>query len=130
MKLIHLLSAVVFLGNLIAAIFWKLWAEASADPRIMARTCRGLIRADRLLSLPAMGVLVIAGFGAAGIGGWAILRTGWILWSLAFFAVLSLTSMGGVSPAQKKMAPMTAEAASSGILDDRRYASLSRSWNL
>ncbi len=130
MKLLHLLAVVLFLGNTITAIFWKVRADRSADLRVMAHTLEGIIQADRLFTLPGVVLLTIFGFGAAGIGRLPIFGTGWIFWSIVLFLISAAAYMGGVSPAQKKMAALARAATGSADFDAARYRSLSRNWNL
>ena len=87
MKTLHVLAVVLFLGNIITGIFWKVHGDRTADPRIIAHTLEGIIRSDRWFTIP--GVVLILGFGvgAAVIGGLPILGTGWIWQSIALFAV-------------------------------------------
>ncbi len=78
-KLVHVFAVILFLGNIIIAVFWKSHGDRSEDPRIMAHTIRGIIRADRFFTMPAVAFLILAGFGAMGIG-YIPFETGWILW--------------------------------------------------
>lgn len=125
MKTIHLASVVVFLGNILLGMFWKAHGDRSKDARTIAHTLEGIIRADRMFTMPAVTLLLIAGFGAQGMGGYPITLP-WILWSLILVVVSTLAFMGFVVPAQKKMLAL----AKSSSMDWARYEALSRQWNL
>ncbi|MGH7742329.1 MAG: DUF2269 family protein, partial [Candidatus Eiseniibacteriota bacterium] len=74
--------------------------------------------------------LVVFGFGAAGIGGLPMLRTGWILWSIALFALSGVAFMAQVAPLQKKMLALARQGEAKGALDWDGYRKLSHSWDL
>lgn len=42
-KILHIAAVVIFLGNLVTGIFWKMHAEKSGDPRIVRHTMAGLV---------------------------------------------------------------------------------------
>ena len=123
LKLVHLIGVVLFLGNITVGVFWKAYADRSKNPVIMAYTMDGIIRADRLFTIPGILILLIGGFGAAGVGGIPILSTGWILWSLIAL-ILSGLAFGPLSRTQRQLA---AAAKSSNI---QEYERLSKGWNL
>ena len=45
MKVLHVLAVVLFLGNIITGVFWKAHGDRTGDPRIIAHTLEGIIRA-------------------------------------------------------------------------------------
>ena len=60
-KLLHIISVVMFLGNIFTGVFWMHFAVKSRDVKIVAHTIKGVIRSDRLFTLP--GVVLITTFG-------------------------------------------------------------------
>jgi len=129
MKLVHILATVVFLGNILTAVFWKLRGDRSRDPAVIRHTLEGVIQADRVFTMPGSAVLAIAGFGAAGIGRYPIMETGWILWSIVLYVISAVLYMAFVSPAQKRMLRAISSDAGGSVAWDR-YESESRKWNL
>jgi Predicted integral membrane protein len=129
MKTIHVLAVVLFLGNIIVGIFWKLHADRSGDPRIIAYTVAGIIRADRWFTMPAAILLVVFGFGAAGIGR-VSLASPWIAWSIVLIVISALAFMFKLTPLQRRMLAVARAAADGGELDAATYARLSSSWAL
>ncbi len=126
MKLVHIASVIVFLGNIVLGIFWKAHGDRTKDARTIAHTLEGIIRADRVFTMPSVLLLLIAGFGAQGMGGYPI-TVPWILWSLVMLAVSAISFMAFVVPAQKKMLALTKAGSA---MDWARYDALSRQWNL
>ena len=95
-KLIHVFAVILFLGNIIIAVFWKGQGDKSDDPKIMAHTIRGMIRADRYFTMPAVAFLILAGFGAMGIG-YIPFETGWIIWGLILIIISAAAFMASRS---------------------------------
>ena len=52
LKTIHILSVVMFLGNIITGLFWKAQADATRDPKLQAHALRGVIRSDAFFTIP------------------------------------------------------------------------------
>jgi len=126
LKVVHVIAVVAFLGNISTGLFWKAIADRSGRPEIAAHTLRGIILSDRLITIPSIVVILIAGFGAASISGWTILGTGWILWSLVLFMIAGIAFMP-VSRAQRELADL----ASAGTpLTSDAYRKLSRRWEV
>src|SRR2546425_958619 len=103
LKVLHLVAVVMFLGNITTGIFWKEHADRSRDPRIIAHALAGIIRSDRLFTIPGVIAIVIGGFGAAMTGHLPILRTGWILWSIVLFSLSGAAFGARVAPLQRRM---------------------------
>jgi len=123
-KLIHVFAVILFLGNIIIAVFWKGHGDKSNDPKIIAHTIKGIIRADRYFTMPAVAFLILAGFGAMGIG-YIPFETGWILWGFILIIISAAAFMAKVVPAQKKLLKI-AEADS---FDQQQYDAVSKEWN-
>ena len=128
LKVFHLVAVVMFLGNITTGIFWKEHADRSRDPRIIAHALLGIIRSDRLFTIPGVLAIVIAGFGAAMTGHLPILRTGWILWSIVLFSLSGAAFGAQVAPLQRRMMATMQAGAESGAPDWAAYHALSRSW--
>jgi uncharacterized membrane protein len=129
MKTLHVLGVVLFLGNIITAVFWKAYADRSRDPRIIAHTIGGIIRADRWFTMPGVTLLLVFGFGAAGIGKVSLSST-WILWSIVLLVISALAFMIKVGPLQRRILAVAQAAVDGGELDAAAYARLSSSWAL
>lgn len=129
LKLVHVLAVIVFVGNIVTGIFWKTIADKTKDAAVMAHTMEGIIRADRVFTIPAIIVLLIGGFGTAAIGNISILGTGWILWSIILFIIAGLAFMP-LLRAQRAIAAEARKGVAAGKLDWVQYEALSRAWNM
>lgn len=128
LKLFHVLAVVLFLGNIITGLFWKAHGDRTGDPRIMAHTLDGIIRSDRLFTIP--GVLLIIGFGvgAAMSGSLPILGTPWIWQAIVLFLASGLAFGWQVAPLQVRLRVLARAAAEGDSLDRDLYRRLSIRW--
>ena len=122
-KLIHVIAVIVFLGNITVGVFWKAWADRTKNAAIIAHTMEGIIRADRIFTIPGVILIVIGGVGAAFAADLSILKTGWIFWGLVLF-VLAGIAFGPLSRSQRQLLVL----AKSGDLD--AYDAASNQWNV
>ena len=127
LKTLHILAVILFLGNTITGAFWKMHGDRSGDPKIMAHTLDGIMRSDRIFTVPGVIMILIFGFGAAAIGHYPIFRTGWIWMSLILFGIAGASYTRGVVPVQIKLRDL-ARAGMGGNFDKAEYERLSRRW--
>ena len=130
LKLVHVAAVVAFLGNITTGLFWHAHAARTRDPRLLAHAVDGIIRSDRLFTIPGVVVIIVSGLGAAIIGGYPILRTPWILWSLVLFSVSGLVFVLRVVPLQVQLRALARGGAEQGAFDWERYRRLAHTWEL
>lgn len=130
LKLIHVAAVVAFLGNIITGLFWHAHAARTRDPRLLAHTVDGIIRSDRLFTIPGVVAIIGSGLGAAISGGHPILHTPWILWSLILFGISGLVFVVRVAPLQVQLRALAQNGADRGVLDWAHYQRLARTWEL
>jgi len=124
LKLLHLLAVVMFLGNITTGLFWHRHAWRTRDPKLLAHTVSGIIRADRLFTTPSVLILAVAGIAAAIVAGFSLLRTGWILWTIVLFVISGFIFGTRLAPLQRQMLA----AASASSFDAEAYARLATRW--
>ena len=129
MKLVHILAVVLFLGNIITGLFWHRHAQATRDPRLLAHAMDGIIRSDRLFTMPGVIVIIASGVFAAVQAGMPLLRTGWIAWTLILFGISGLIFMFRVAPLQRQLRSL-AQAGMAGGFDYGGYHRLARRWDM
>ena len=129
LKLIHILAVVMFIGNIVTGVFWHKHAERTRNPRLLAHTMEGVIRSDRLFTIPGVVVILASGIFAAVRGGFPILGTGWILWTLVMFAISGLVFMIRLGPLQRRMQKHAEAGAGSGSFDFDAYHRMSKQWD-
>ncbi|MGE0351919.1 MAG: DUF2269 family protein [Gemmatimonadales bacterium] len=128
LKLIHIFAVIAFLGNITTGLYWHAHAARTRDARILAHTMDGIIRSDRLFTLPGVLLIVGAGVAAAMIGGYPLLGTGWILWTLVLFSISGLAFGIRVAPLQQKLRALATAGASTGDFDYDGYHAVARRW--
>jgi uncharacterized membrane protein len=126
-KLLHVLAVIVFLGNITVGVFWKAFADRTKDANVIAHTMDGIIRADRIFTIPSVVALLVGGFGAAGIAHIPIVHTGWLLWGLVLFIVSGI-AFGPLSRAQRRLLAAARDGA--GTIDWQAYEQQSRRWKI
>ena len=129
-KLFHIASVIAFLGNITTGIFWHAHATRTRDAKLIAHTMDGIIRSDRLFTIPGVAGIILFGFAAAGIQGYPILGTGWILWTIVLFSASGAAFMARVAPLQRELRSLAAAGAQSGSFDFDRYRAVARQWEL
>ncbi len=130
LKLIHVLAVVAFLGNITTGLIWHAHAARSGDSRLLVHTMDGIIRSDRLITVPGVIVIILSGVGAAIVGGYPILGTPWILWSLILFGVSGLVFSLRIAPLQRQLLHLARTSSHSGQFDRESYQRLARAWEL
>jgi uncharacterized membrane protein len=126
-KFLHVGSVILFLGNITTGMFWGAHANRSRDFRQIASTFDGIIRSDRVFTMPGVIVIVVSGVVAAITGGLPILGTGWILWGIVLFVVSGMVFGRVVAPLQRDIVRI----AGSGNPDEqswRTYDALYARW--
>ena len=107
LKLLHIVSVVVFLGNIMTGLFWAAHARRSRNFAFIAATFEGIVRSDRLFTLPAVLGIIASGVGAALVADFSLLRTGWILWPIVLFTLSGIAFGRQVAPLQRQLVELT-----------------------
>jgi len=128
LKSLHVLSVVLFLGNIITGVFWKEHGDRG-DLRARAVALEGIIRSDRWFTLPGVIAIIVTGVLLAMTLHYPLLRTAWILWSLILFGLSGVMFQFFVAPLQQKMLA-NVRAGIDGNWNESEYQRLSRAWQL
>lgn len=110
--LLHVLAAVLFVGNIGVGLFWVVRGVRSGDRGVLRHTFLSLDAADRWLTSLAVAGLLLTGFALALRLGLPLLGTGWLLWSAVAFALSGLAFVAGALPLQRRLANLGEEEAS------------------
>src|SRR3990170_2915385 len=87
LKALHIVSVVLFLGNIITGVFWKFHADRSGELRARAQALDGIIASDRWFTMPGVLIIIATGVAMSIIAGLPMMRTFWIGWSLVLFGI-------------------------------------------
>lgn len=92
---VHLLGVALFLGGLVASLFWKLMADRSLDPAFAAGVHERLRKMDTALIAPGALATFVAGYAMVRFFGHRIAETPFALWGLILmFLALGLWYFG------------------------------------
>lgn len=129
LKSLHILSVVLFLGNIITGVFWKFHADRIGTPGARVQALDGIIHSDRWFTLPGVVAIIVTGVLLALTLHLPILGTRWILWALILFGISGLAFQFFVAPLQKKLLSL-ARAGETGAWNEAEYQRLSAAWKL
>ena len=129
LKALHILSVVLFLGNIITGLFWKYHGDQVGTASARVQALDGVIRSDRWFTLPGVVAIIVTGVLLAMTLHLPILSTRWILWSLILFGISGLAFQFFVAPLQKKLLAV-ARAGEAGNWNQAEYDRLSGAWKL
>jgi uncharacterized membrane protein len=129
LKALHVLAVVVFVGNIITGVFWKVHADLTGELRARAQALAGLIKADRIFTLPGVLLIVATGVSMVLMSHLSFFGTPWILWPIVLFTISGLAFAVKVAPLQKRMLA-NVEAGITGSWDRDAYDAMSRSWTI
>ena len=119
LKFFHVLAVILFIGNIVTGLFWHKHALRTNDARLIAHAMDGVLRSDRLFTMPGVLVIIASGVFAAMQAGFPLLRTGWILWSLVLFGISGVVFGVRLTPLQRRMRDLAQAGAASGVLRPR-----------
>jgi len=126
LKSLHVVSVVLFLGNIVTGVFWKAHGDRG-DLAARRQALTGLIAADRVFTLPTVLAIIATGIANALLAHIPILGTPWILWSIILFGVSGAVFGARVGPLQKKLLA-NVEAGMAGNWNESAYRELSTQW--
>lgn len=130
LKVLHIVAVVLFLGNIITGVFWHRHAARTRDPHLLAHAVEGVIRSDRLFTMPGVLAIIATGVLAALQAGLPLLKTGWILWSLVLFGISGFLFGAQVAPLQRKLLALAKAGSSNGSFDYGAYHRLATRWEI
>ena len=115
LKTLHLFGVIVFLGNIIVTAWWKLMADRTRDPRIIAFAQRQVTLTDYVFTAGGAAILLAAGWGNAALHGMDVFHIHWLSWSLWLLSAAGLIWVAILIPIQIRQARMARKFAVSGL---------------
>ena len=126
---LHILAAVVFVGNIITAAFWKVRADRSGNLETIAITARSLLQADYVFTAPGIVVLLVTGIWMVGLRDWAGFQEPWLGGSFVLLIITGIIWLTVLLPQQRRMVRLAQEGADAGALGPE-YRRASRIWSM
>lgn len=105
LKMIHILGVTIFIGNIIVTGWWKLMADRTLSPSVIAFAQRQVTVTDYIFTFGGILLTLIGGLGNVWINGIDPL-TPWILKGASIFLLSGLIWVAVLIPIQYKQAKM------------------------
>ncbi len=118
LKSMHILGIVLFLGNIIVTGWWKLMANRTRNPVIVAFAQRHVTRADWVFTLSGVLLVLAGGVGNAWLHGMSIVNTHWLAWGGALFLASGAIWVAILLPLQVSLDRMAAQFSGGGAIPD------------
>src|SRR5580704_10822059 len=125
-KVIHLLGVVLFLGNIIVTALWKMLADRTREPAVIAYAQWLVTLTDWIFSAGGVVLILIGAYGMAGVGSLALRQT-WLVWGQSLFLLSGLIWVAVLIPTQIAQARQARAFAAGGPIPES-YWRLGRRW--
>jgi uncharacterized membrane protein len=127
-KLLHLLGVVLLLGNVTVTAVWKVFADRTGSPAVVAFAQRMVIVTDWFLTLGGVLLLGVGGYGMSMTANIDVIDTRWIAIGQLLFAISGLIWIGILVPTQiaQQRATRAFDLSQPGLPES--YRRLSRRW--
>jgi uncharacterized membrane protein len=126
-KVVHLFGVVVFLGNIIVTALWKVMADRTGEPQIVAYAQRLVTLTDWIFTAGGVALILIGGYGMAAVAGLDLRGTTWLVWGQAVLIASGLIWIAVLIPTQMAQARAARAFAQGGAIP-RSYWRQSRRW--
>ena len=88
--MLHVLGVIVLIGNVTVSSFWKVFADRSGEPRIIAHAQRLVSTTDWVFTLSGILLLIGGGFGATYVAGIPPFGPAWLVVAELLFLLSGL----------------------------------------
>lgn len=126
---LHVLGAILFLGNVIITAFWKVLADRSGQLELIHAASRKVLLADYVFTVPGLLLLLGTGNYMAHQLGYSMTELNWASASNYLFALSGMIWLAVLIPVQMKMVRYSKESLEQGKLSDR-YKRVSLYWTI
>lgn len=129
LKTVHIVGAVLFLGNIIVTGWWKVMADRTRDPRVVAFAQRQVTLTDYVFTLG--GVLLVLGTGLANVhlSGLRYADNPWLEWGVGLFIASGVIWVAVLVPLQARLARLARGFGDGRAPIPQEYWRLCRRWN-
>jgi uncharacterized membrane protein len=84
-KVIHLFGVIVFLGNIIVTGVWKLLADRTGEPSVVAYAQRLVTVTDWIFTAGGVVLILLGAYGMAFVAGLDLRGQTWLVWGQSLF---------------------------------------------
>jgi uncharacterized membrane protein len=118
LKSLHIVGAVIFLGNIIVTGWWKAMADRTGEPKIIAFAQRQVTLTDFIFTGGGVALVLVTGIGNAVLHNMDYWTIRWLAWGVWLFIASGVIWAAILIPIQAKQARLAREFASSGTIPD------------
>ena len=130
-KLIHVLGAILFLGNIIVSAVWKIQADRTNDPLVIAFACRLINITDLTFTTLGSALIVIGGIGLFHATGISLSDAPYLIYGISLFGMAAMLWLAGLLPLQIYMSKIAAKTVANGETEmPESYEKCRKLWNL
>lgn len=104
LKTVHIIGVIVLIGNVTITAYWKVLADRTGDPRLIAHAQHGVTVADWIFTLAGIVLILVGGYGAAAVAGLPLSGPAWLVIGQLLFAVSGLIWLAILIPIQIRQA--------------------------
>ena len=127
LKSLHILGAVIFLGNIIVTGWWKVMADRTRNPVVIAFAQRQVTLTDYIFTGGGVVLILATGLGNAVLHNMDYLSIKWLSWGYWLFIISGIIWITILIPVQIMQAKMARRFANGGDIPER-YWMLGRLW--
>lgn len=129
LKLLHILGAVIFVGNITVTAVWKVLADRSGDPRVVAFSQRVVTVTDFALTGTGATLVLISGLVMSASFEQPFWHIQWLAWGLGLFTISGIIWAAILIPIQIRQARLASTFRFDHAIPES-YRRLSRIWIL
>ena len=127
LKLLHVLGAILFVGNIVVTALWKTMADRTRRPEVIAFAQRLVTTTDFVFTGFGAGLVLGTGLMMARVFGERFWTLPWIAWGMGLFIASGMLWITVLVPIQIKQAHLAAQFAGGTPIPDA-YWRLGRLW--
>ncbi|MEO8176299.1 MAG: DUF2269 domain-containing protein [Sphingomicrobium sp.] len=130
LKTVHIISVILFLGNIITGIFWMAHANRTQDPQLQAHAMAGVIRSDAYFTMPTVVLILLSGVALTMSAHLPNLGTPWIALSLLAFGISGILFGAVLAPLQRRLQNAAEAATGQAEWPSAEYRRMSIQWEV
>jgi uncharacterized membrane protein len=116
-KVVHLFGVVLFLGNIIVTAVWKMLADRTREPAVIAYAQRLVTLTDWIFTAGGAALIVIGAYGMVAVAGLDLRQT-WLVWGQSLFVVSGVIWVVVLIPTQIAQARQAQAFAAGGAIPE------------
>ncbi|NOU94668.1 DUF2269 family protein [Paenibacillus sp. LMG 31456] len=124
---LHVLGAILLVGNIFTAAFWKVKADIKGDLAAIHSATKNVMLADYIFTIPGLILIIVTGSLMALKAGYSMSGFNWLTLSLTLFSLTGLIWLALLLPLQRSMIRHSAQSLEAGTLS-KAYRKASLYW--